>query len=105
MYSLAEASLLLANFVGFSASLPLLLSAPRRRCCCRRIVVVVGVSSSLVAFLCRCRRLLFVVVVSILLLLSAASRNSLKSVVYIRLTMHATTMELQHKAHNGPAAL
>ena len=64
---------------------------------------------------CRCRwvsyrqrRLVVVVVVgfsSSLLSLSAASRRSLKSLIYIRLNMRATTMDLQHLEKNGPAAL
>ena len=59
-------------------------SAPRCCCCSRNLVVVVGVSLSSSA---------------------AASRRSLKISVYIRLTMHATTMEPQHQEHNVPAVL
>ena len=101
-------------------------AAPSRRCnfcwvsyCRRRLVVVVVIRfSSLVSlsldFLfsaasrcCCCCRLLIVVVVGGVLSLSAAaaSRRSLKILVYIRLTIHATTMYPQHQAHNGTAAL
>ena len=88
--------------------------------CFRRLlrivfVVVVAFSSSslgllLLAASCFCRypRLLVVVVVGggVLSLSSeAASRISLKSFVYIRLTVHETTMDPQHQAQNGPGVL
>ena len=87
------------------------------------VVVVVGFSSSVSSLLgvlsltssccccCCCRCCLAVIVVVVvgdvllLLLLLAESRHSLKILVYIRLVMHATTMELQHLEKNGPAAL
>ena len=71
-----------------------LASAPRHQSWRRRCFVVVGSGVSS----CGCiRRLLRLVVVDILLLLLAvASRRSLKILVYIRLTMHVTTMEPQH---------
>ena len=109
-------------------------SAPRRRRCCRcrchwvsfcrwRLVVVVvveflslvssslGVLSLTASCCCYCCRLVVVIVVdvggvlSLSLLLSAASRRSLKFLVYIRLAMHETTMDPQHIEKNGTALL
>ena len=75
-------------FVVVSSSLGLLLSAASC-CCCRRcqtLVIFVGGG-----------------VLSLSLLSAATSRRSLNSLVYIRLTMDATTMDPQHQAQNGPA--
>ena len=88
-----EASLLVAASVGFCGSfLLLLLASP---CCRRRIVVAL-----FFGFL--------------LLLLSAASHSCrrrrrrgilCKSLLYTRLTMHATTMDPQHQAQNVTVAI
>ena len=53
----------------------------------------------------RCQLLVVIVVGGVLLLSAAALRRSLKILVYIRLTMHATTMEPQQQAQNGPATI
>ena len=93
-------------------------STSRRRCRCWSLVVVVGFSASAPHRRSR-RRQFFVVVGSgfpccgcvcrLLHLVSfssaAASRRSLVILVYIRLTMHATTMDPQHQVNNGPSAL
>ena len=82
-------SLVVVVIIGFLLSvlysLGVLLSAVSRCCRRRRIVVVVGGVLSLSS--------------------SEASRSSLESSVYIRRTMHATTMDPQHQAQNGPAVL
>ena len=99
-------------------------SAPRRRCrrfwvsyCQRRLVVVVifglslsalsllGILLSAASLCCRPRRLLVVGCVVLSLSLAAASRRFLKILVYIRFTMHETTIEPQHQEQNGTAAL
>ena len=108
------------------------LLASRRHCClfildggvplcgcfrwllCLVIVFVVGVSSSSLASPYFWRQLVFVFVVSLLLLSVTVSchcccrchRDVLcKILFYTRLTMHATTMDLQHQVKNVPVEL
>ena len=71
---LAAASLLVANYVGFCASLSLSPLAYRRCCRCLRLVIVVGVSLALTASFCCSHHRLFVVVVGVLSL-ALASRH------------------------------
>ena len=82
------------------------------KCCNGEIISsllsLLGILSLTASCCCRCHRILLVVVVggSILPLpLAAALQNSLKRLVNIRLTIHATTMDPQHQAHNSPAVL
>ena len=86
--------------LGFGASSSKSQSSASRHC---PFFVVVG--SGVLS--CGCvRRILHLLVRGVLSLLSAAaSQSSMKSLVYIRLTMHATTMDPQHQAQNGPSAL
>ena len=92
-------SLIVADSVGFCASLLLSLSLLAS-------LVVAGVSL-LLSSLDYGRRRLVVVVVGFLSSLSseAVSRIPMNRLFYIRLTMHTTTMETQHQAKNGPVAV
>ena len=75
-------------------------------CYRRRLVavVIVGVLASATRRQSRSRQSL--VIVTVLLFSSeAASRIYMRSLVYIRLTMHATTTKPQHQVQNSPAAL
>ena len=111
--SLSEAAyLLVAASVGFCASFPLSsssslgLSSLEASFCCFLWQILLPLLSSLGVLLlavsrccCCCRRRIVVVVVvfgGVLSLSSSmASRRSMKRLVYIRLNMHETTMELQ----------
>ena len=90
----------------------IILSDLAPRCSCHfwrlSVAICVSLSSAASLFCCRRRLLVFVVVSGVLSLsvfLSAASRRSLKILVYIRITTHATTMEPQHQVQNGPDAI
>ena len=112
-----ETSLPVAMSVGFWASSLLsslldILFSLASLCCCRRrllavgvvvigCLIVGGVSLYFSSACCRHRHhwrsLVVVVVVGV--------AEFSEKLVYIRLTMHATTMDPQHQSQNGPAAL
>ena len=75
--------------------------------CCHCCIVHGGRGVPLHGYFLRLRRLVVFVVVSVLslLLTICCSRRRRRPLVYIRLTMHATTMEPKNQAQNGPAAL
>ena len=87
--------------LGFGALLSKLASLASRLCHCF-FVVGSGLPS------CVCVNWLLCLVVGggvLSLSLLAALQRYLKRLVYIRVIMHATTIDLQHQAQNGCAAL